>query len=108
MYCTRGTALHTELRAAWKLCVASDEATLDKYRHFFPKYQNPGLPFVAFQQAVLREKVATATEEQLSAIEKFIDECFEEEQDLRERPWNALKVTEAQSDADLERRYMEE
>ena len=52
--------------------------------------------------------VTTATEEELSAIREFIDKNYEEKMDQTERPWNALRVDEAQPEADLERQYIEE
>jgi len=42
----------------------------------------------------------------LEDLQQFINERFKAETELRERPWTALKVTEAQSEADLEREYL--
>lgn len=94
--------------AAWKCYVAGDESTLDKYHHLFPPQHNPRLPFVSFQQVVLKGRVATSTEEEISAIDAFIDAHFEDQKELRERPWNALKVDDAQPEIDLERQYLKE
>ena len=108
LYCKKGTPLHTELHAAWKLYVSADEATLDKYHHLFPANHNPDLPFVVFQQVVLKEKVANTTEEELTSIEEYIETRFQEATELREHPWRALKVDDAQEEIDLERQYAEE
>ena len=108
MFCKQDSTLHTKLHEAWKRYIAADEATLKEYGHLFPAKHNSNLPFVTFQQAVFREKVATATEEELNVIEEFIDKRFKEDTDRRERPWKVLKVDNTQSDVDLERRYINE
>jgi len=64
------------------------------------------MPFVGFQQIILRDRVSRASKDDLEDLQQFIDERFEAETELRERPWTALKVTEAQSEADLEREYL--
>ena len=106
MYCKKGTYLQAELQEAWALYVGGDEATVDKYNHLFPPPHNANLPFVAFQQIVLRDKVASATEEELSAIDEYINTHYEEKKDQQERPWNALKVDEEQEEDELERQYI--
>ena len=87
----------------WRLYVATDKATLDKYHHLFPTIHNPQLPFVVFQQVVLKHKVAYATEEELSAVEEFINMHLQEKKDLEKYSWSILKVDESQSEVDLER-----
>ena len=106
MYCKKGTYLQAELQEAWALYVGGDEATVDKYNHLFPPPHNADLPFVAFQQIVLRDKVASATEEELSAIDEYINTHYEEKKDRHERPWIALKADDVQSEADLEKQYL--
>ena len=64
------------------------------------------MPFVGFQQIILRDRVSHATKDELEDLQQFIDERFEAETELRERPWTALKVTEAQSEADLAKSYL--
>lgn len=108
MFCQKGSPLHDELRAAWKLYIAADKATLDKYHHLFPTLHNPKLQFVTFQQVVLKHRVTYATEEELSVVDEFIDTHFQEKKDLEERPWSALMVDESQSEVDLERQFIEE
>ena len=66
------------------------------------------MPFIAFQQVVLKEKVANATEEELTSIEEYIETRFQEATELCEHPWRALKVDDAQEEIDLERQYAEE
>ena len=108
MFCKTGSPLHTELRNAWELYKKSDKATLDKYHHLFPALHNPNIQFVTFQQVVLKDRAASATEEELTLIEDFIDTYFQEKKEAEERPWNALKVDESQSEVDLERQYIAE
>jgi len=69
---------------------------------------SPNLPYVAFQQGVLKEKVSVLTEEELSTLDEYIGTYFETQSDLRECPWRADKINTAQSDIDLERQYLEE
>ena len=108
LHCTKGSPLREELHAAWKGYIAGDEATLEKYHHLFPAQHNPGLPYVAFQQVVLKHKVATLTEEELSTINEFIDNQFQEAEELREQPWRTSVVDGVQPDTDAERQYIEE
>ena len=108
LFCKKGSPLQKEIQVAWELYVRGDEATLNEYHRLFSPIHNPDLPFVAFQQAVLRDKVAAAMEEELSVIDEYINTHYEEKKDQDERPWNALKVDEGQSEVDLERQYIAE
>lgn len=100
--------LRQELHAAWKLYIAKDEAALQKYHHLFTAKHNPNLPYVSFQQVVLKDKVTTLTEEELTEVNNFIDDQFREAEELRNKPWRASEVDSAQSEVDLERQYVEE
>lgn len=106
VFCPRGSALHKELREAWKLYTSADKATIEKYQHLFPANYNPNPRFVTFQQTILREKAATASEEELSAIQEYIDTRFQDDTNLRKNPWEALRVDDTQLDIDLEREYV--
>ena len=106
LYCKKGSSLQKELQEAWTLYVGGDETTLNKYCNLFPPLHNPSLLFIAFQQTVLRDRVASATEEELSAIDEYINTHYEEKKDQQERPWNALKVDEEQEEDELERQYI--
>lgn len=108
VFCTRDSTLYQELRQEWKLYTSADDATVKKYKHLFPSQHNLKLPFVAFQQVVLKDKITTATEDELSAVQEYIETRFEEDLSRRECPWKALKVDDSQSDADLERQYVKE
>lgn len=79
-----------------------------KYGHLFASPRNTDLPFVTFQQVVLRNKVTTATEEELSAITELINTRFQEDTERRECPWQALKIDGLQSNVELERQYVKE
>lgn len=57
---------------------------------------------------MLRDKASTATEEELSAIQEFIDSHYEEKVNEVERLWNMLQIDKAQSESDLERQYIGE
>lgn len=108
LFCKKDTPLHRELREAWKLYTAGDEGAHKQYAHLFPTQHSPNLPFVSFQQVILREKVTTATEEELDAIDQFIVAQFEEETDLHKHPWKALRIDDCQPESDLQRQYIEE
>ena len=97
-----------ELYAAWKLYSAGDEAVIKTYADLFPAKHNPNLPFVTFQQAILKDKLTVASEEELRAVQELIDARFEEDNILRERPWEASKVDGLQMSVDLERAYVQE
>ena len=106
LFCQKGTPLHTELRSAWKLYKSADKDTLDKYQHLFPRDHNPDMRFVTFQQVLLRDKTTKLDKDELEDLKHFIDTRYEEDKQLRERPWNGLKVHEAQSEVDLEKQYI--
>ena len=106
-HCAPGSALYKELHAAWKLYMSRDEATVEKYKDLFPAVHNPNLPYVSFQQVVLRNKLATATEEELESIWACVDNRFEKETALRERPWDEEgKADGIASEVDMERQYV--
>jgi hypothetical protein len=107
IFCTRGSTLYEDLHKAHKLYISADQATIQEYKHLLPQH-NPKLPFVTFQQTILKDKVAMATEEELSVIQEFIDTRFEEDTNRCERPWQALKIDDSQSELDLERQYVKE
>lgn len=86
--------------------MSRDEAVVEKYQHLFPANHNPNLPYVAFQQVVLRDKLATATEEELRVIQERIDKRFEKDTALRKRPWGEEEADDVQSNVDLERQYI--
>jgi hypothetical protein len=105
-YCTRDSALYVELIQDWKLYASGDTTAFEKYQHLFATKPNRKLPFVTFQQTVLRDRVTTLSEEQRAALQEFIDSRFQRETDHREHPWRALKVDDDQLDVDLERQYV--
>ena len=108
LFCQKGSHLHTELRTAWKLYVASDKATVAKYSHLFTAPQEQAMPFVAFQQTVLRERITTIAAEELSEVERYISEHFLKQRELEDCPWKALEVDGSESQLDLQRQYVEE
>lgn len=103
LYCTPDSDLYDHLHGEWKRYVSADETTVNKYKHLFPAQHNPKLPFVAFQQAYFRDKIPLITEDERNIIDAFIESRFQEETELRERPWRTLKLDESQSDVDLQR-----
>jgi len=107
LFCQRDSALYKELHQAWKLYISDDQTTVAAYEHLFPNH-NPKLPFVTFQQAIFKDKITVATEEELNTIQEFINARFEKDVKIRERPWEALKVDDLQTDVDLERSYVKE
>ena len=88
--------------------MSRDEATVEAYKHLFPAVHNPKMPYVAFQQVVLRDRLATTTGEELEAIQECVDNRFEEDTARRERPWDGEgKAGEVISDLDKERHYVQ-
>ena len=108
LFCQKGSSLHTELREEWVAFIKNDEEAVKAYGHLFPNRDSKPIKFVAFQQAVLKQKMPTITEDESRQVEEFIDARFEEDNRLRDQPWQAMKVDEAQTDADLEREYFAE
>ena len=108
MFCQKGSSLHTELREEWAAFIENDEEAVEAYGHLFPNRDSKPIKFVAFQQAILKQKMPTITEDESRKVKEFIDARFEEDNWLRDQPWQAMKVDEAQTDADLEREYFAE
>ena len=108
LFCKRGSALYKELYGAWKLYCSGDEDIITTYSNLFPPKNNPNLPFVAFQQVVLKDRLTAATEGEKAAIQELIDARFEEDSKLRECPWEASKVNDLQTSAELQRAYVQE
>jgi hypothetical protein len=106
-HCAKGSAFRTELHDDWKLYVAGDEATVTKYKDLFTRRKR-GVPFVTFQQAVIDKRLVDATEQELAALDAFIETRYEHDVELREHPWQALKVDDSQLEIDLEKQYLEE
>ena len=50
----------------------------------------------------------TITKDELCQVKKFIEACFEEDNRLHDQPWQAMKMDEAQTDADLKKEYFAE
>lgn len=104
-FCQKGTALHEELREAYRLYIAGDEEALKKYQPLFRSHPTKELPFVSFQQVVLKHKGLSA--EELSAVNDFIDKRLEDRKTSAERPWDALKTDESQTNTELKRKFIE-
>lgn len=107
LFCKRDSDCYKNIHRAWKLYSNGDETVIKTYAHLFPAKHNPNLPFVTFQQVTLRDKLTTASEEELSAVQELIDARFEEDTRLRERPWEASKVDDIQTSVDMERAYVQ-
>ena len=107
VFCKPGSALHDELYDAWRHYAAADEDALKTYQHLFSVSES-SLPFVAFQQRILKDKVLTATEDELLRVESYIKEHFEAQKKQSESPWTKVKASETQTEAELKRRYVEQ
>ena len=92
----------------WESYIRSEKVALDKYHHLFPARHNPNLPFITFQQVILRDRASTFTEEELASAKQFISAQLEEVRVQDECPWKLLKVNKAQSEVNLERRYIKQ
>lgn len=106
LFCKRGSALYEELFSAWELYASANEDAVKKYGYLFNKH-NPNIPFVVFQQAILRERIDVASAEELATIQEFIETRFTEETERHDHPWKALKVEDVVSHVELERQYVQ-
>jgi hypothetical protein len=95
------------LKAEWRRYAAAEKEAFDKYHHLFTRDHNPRIEFVAFQQIVLKDMISTFSEEEQAAIDRFIDERFQQAKGQEDRPWDALRVNESQLDSDLKKQYLE-
>ena len=105
MFCKKGTQLHAELREDWTVFTQNVPTAIGTYGHLFPGKTPASLKWVTFQQAVLKSRMPTITEDESRQVQEFIEARFKEDTNLRNNPWKALKVDEAQTDADLKKQY---
>jgi hypothetical protein len=78
---------------------------VDAYGQLFPNREPAAVHWVTFQRAVLRERMPRITEDESRKVEEFIETRFKEDNDLRDQPWQVMKVDESQTDVDLEKQY---
>ena len=64
--------------------------------------------FLIFLKPVLNDMISSFTEEEIRALDNFIDEHFEERKDIEENPWKAMQMDELQSESDARHKYLEE
>ena len=88
--------------------IENNEEAIEMYGHLFLSQDSKVIKFVAFQQAVLKQKMPTITKDESRQVEEFIEACFKEDNWLHDQPWQTMKVDEAQTDADLEKEYFAE
>ena len=74
------------------------------YSHLLPNLVLVSIKFITFQQA-LKERMPKISEDERHQVEAFIETCFEEDSNLHDQPWQAMKVDESQMDVDLEKQY---
>ena len=87
--------------------MSCDETTVEKYKRLFPAIHNPNMPYVTFQQVILKDKLSTATGEELRTIQEFVDNRFGKDTALCKRLWeDEEKAGDPQSSVDLERKYV--
>jgi hypothetical protein len=106
LFCKDGTALYTELRSEWEDLKAGDEGAVNKYRHLFQLPLAANMKFVTFQQAVLKERMHSITEEESQEVQKLIETRLQEDTTLYNNPWQSLKVDSTQSDIELKKQYI--
>ena len=112
LFCQKDTALHTEIHEKWAAFTAHDgteanTTAVTTYGHLFPNREPTSIKFLVFQQALIRDMLPTVSEDELRQVEEYIEKRFREDTDRRDHPWQALKVNELQTDADLEKQYNE-
>lgn len=95
-----------ELCKDWVAFTKGDATTLKVYGHMFPNLEPASVKFVTFQQVVLRDRMATITEDESLQVEEYIKTHFQEETELHDSPWQMMKVDETQTDVDLEKQYV--
>ena len=88
--------------------VENDEEAVETYGHLFLSRDSKVIKFVTFQQAILKQKMPTITEDESHQVKEFIEAHFKEDNQLRDQPWQAIEVDEAQTDADLKKEYFAE
>ena len=105
LFCEKGSALHTKLREQWSAFAKGDKAAIKAYSHLLLNLVPASIKFVTFQQALLKERMPKISEDKRHQVEAFIETCFEEDSNLHDQPWQAMKVDESQTDVDLEKQY---
>jgi hypothetical protein len=94
--------LYTELHEKYKAFTEGDLT----YSHLFPSRDPKAVKFVVFQQALLKKNMHTFSEAEMLKVEEYIKDRYEQDIDVYDNPWKALKTDETQEDEDLERQYL--
>lgn len=62
--------------------------------------------FLPFQQAIMRDKVSGASDDELAKIEDHIKARFDYDTKMHEEPWHVMKKDDNDDPEDLERLYV--
>ena len=77
------------------------------YHYLFPNRELKNIKFLFFQQAVINKEILpTISSDDLRKVKEFIEKRYEEDNNVRDHPWKAMKVEETQTDKDLEKGYV--
>ena len=100
----KDSPLHEELWTAYELYISGDEETVNKYQTLFHSHPTKNLPFVLFQQVVLKNKALLA--EECLAADDFINKHYKDQKRHVECPWDVLKSGKSQTNTNLKRKFI--
>lgn len=106
VFFTKGSPLQIEVAEAYRLYVEKDPPTLIKYGHFLPGASSTTVPFLTFQQAIMRDKLLTASDDELAEVEEYIKSRLDHDNQVYQEPWYVMKKNDDDPSEDLEKQYV--
>jgi len=105
LFCKPGSDLHKQVCAEYTSYISGDPAAVSKYSNLFTKRPENAKPikFVTFQQVIMRQLVADATEEELAEVKQYVETRHKEVIAARERPWESL---DGELESEKQERYI--
>jgi len=90
LYFKKRSTLNEKVHADFKAFQSGDQTTLDKYLHLFPRLESTSsVVWLTFYQAVMKDLVKNAGEEELEEVSEYIKTRYESDLARYERPWEA-------------------
>ena len=112
LFCKKDSSVQAEIYEKWTAFIADDATdanveAIDAYGHLFKNQDPKSVRFIKFQQAYIKDTLdmGAISEDTSRQITEYIEECFEAENGLCDRPWEAMRVDEIQTKEDLEKQY---
>jgi hypothetical protein len=109
LYFTKGSALKMRVHAEYEALKAGDKITLAKYSHLLSELDRESissLVWLTFHQAVMKDLVDHASEEETEAVATYIQTRFDKDLASHEKPWEVFPGGENDSEVVKKKNYL--